>query len=170
MQFVNEILVYVNDKAQYIKGLLTAVYVEHPNAYLHVLITIVITLIILTVLRIKSLHKRINEMDKRYTVLLLSIQTYCTSLNRAVNEVLEKSDKNTQLILNNNAKTISLIRLAHQRVKDAYMGLFKHLDIKKLKRAHKRDTQQSIDESTERNELLREATNEMMVTDFSANH
>ena len=170
MQFVNEILVYVNDKAQYIKGLLTAVYVEHPNAYRHVLFTMAITLIILTNLRIRILRKWLNEMDKRYTVLLLTIQTYCTSLNRAVNEVLEKSDKNTQLILNNDAKTISLIRLAHQRVKDAYTGLFKHLDIKKLKRAHKGDMQQSTEESTERNELLREAINEMMVTDFSANH
>ena len=105
-------------------------------------------------------------MDKRYTILLLSIQTYCTSLNRAVNEILDKSDKNTQIIMDNNNKILSLVRIAHQRVKDVYTGIFKHLDINKIKRAPKRDT----DESTERNEFLREAINEMIVTDFISNH
>ena len=166
MQFVNETLVYVNNTAQYIKELLVEVYVEHPNAYLHVLITMVFMMLIIVNLHIKLTNKRLNEMDKRYTILLLSIQTYCTSLNRAVNEVLDKSDKNTQIIMDSNNKILSLVRVAHQRVKDAYTGLFKHLDINKIKRAPKRDT----DESTERNELLREAINEMIVTDFSSNY
>ena len=170
MQFVNETLVYVNNIAQYIKELLTAVYIEHPNAYRYVLFTMAIILIILTNLRIRILRKRLNEMDSRYTVLLLTIQTYCTSINRAVNEVLEKSDKNTQIIVDSNTKTASLVRVAHLRVKDAYTGLFKHLDIKTFKHAHKGNTHQSTEESAERNELLREATKEMMATDFSANH
>ena len=165
MQFVNETLVYVNNTAQYLKELSNAVYVEHPNAYLHVLITMVITIIILTNLHINSTHNRLNEMDKRYTILLLSIQKYCTSLNRAVNEVLEKSDKNMQIIMDNDNKIISLVRIAHQRVKDAYTGVFRHLDIKKIKRAP--ITEQTIDEH---NEILREAIDEMMVTDFSSNN
>jgi hypothetical protein len=104
-------------------------------------------------------------MDKRYTILLLSIQKYCTSLNRGINEVLEKSDKNTQIIIDNNNKILSLVRTAHQRVKDAYTGVFKHLNIKKIKRAP--ITEQTIDE---RNEILREAIDEMMVTEFSSNN
>lgn len=166
MQFVNETLVYVNNTAQYLKELSNMVYIEHPNAYLHVLVTMVITMVILTNLHIKSTHKRLNEMDKRHTILLLSVQKYCTSLNRAVNEVLEKSDKNMQIIVDNNDKTVSLVRLAHQRVKDAYTGLFKHFDVKKLKRAPKGDTE---GENAERNTLICEAINEMIVTDFAIN-
>lgn len=169
MQFVNETLVYVNDTVQYLKELSNAVYVEHPNAYFHVLITMVITMVILTNLHIKLINKRINEMDKRYTILLLSIQTYCSSVNRAVNEVLEKSDRNVKIIMDNDTKIISLVRIAHQRVKDVYTGLFKHLDIKKLKRAPKGVAQQITEEYTERDTLIREAINEMIVTDFSAN-
>lgn len=165
--YLNEALVYINNTAQYLKELLSAVYVEHPNAYLHVLITMVITMVILTNLHIKSTHKRLNEMDKRHTILLLSVQKYCAAINRAVNEVLEKSDKSTQIIVDNNTKTVSLVRLAHQRVKDAYIGLFKHLDVKKLKRAPKGDIDQ--DENAERAALIREAANEMVVTDFATN-
>ena len=163
MQFINETLVYFNNTAQYFKELSNAVYVEHPNAYLHVLITMVITMIILTNLHINSTHNRLNEMDKRYTILLLSIQKYCTSLNRSINEVLEKSDKNMQIIMDNDTKLLSLVRIAHQRVKDAYTGLFRHLNIKKIKRAP--SAEQYIDE---RNEILREVNDEMMVTDFSS--
>lgn len=167
--YANEALVYANNTAQYLKGLSNTVYVEHPNAYLHVLITMLFTMIIIVNIHIKLTNKRLNEMDKRYTILLLSIQTYCTSVNRAVNEVLEKSDKNTQLIMDNNTKILSSVRIAHQRVKDAYTGLFKHLDIKKLKRAPRREMQNGAEDNTERNALIREVTNEMVVTDFSAN-
>ncbi len=169
MQFINETLVYFNNTVQSLKEISTEIYVEHPNAYLHVLITMLFTMLIIVNLHIKLTHKRLNEMDKRYTVLLLSIQKYCTSLNRAVNEVLEKSDKNTRIIVDNDTKIISLVRIAHQRVKDAYTGLFNHLDIKKIRRAPKGDTHQSTEESAERNEILREVINEMIVTDFSAN-
>ena len=168
MQFVNETLVYINNTARYLKDLSNAVYIEHPNAYLHILITMAITMIILTNLRIKSIHKWLNEMDKRHTILLLSIQKYCTTLNRSTNEILEKFDKNSQIIIDNNRKIISLARIAHQRVKDAYTGLFKHLNIKKIKRAPK--TEQDIEEINERNEILSEVISEMMVTDFSLNH
>ena len=167
MQFVNETFVYFNNTTEYLKELLNAVYVEHPNAYLHVLITMLFTMIILTNLHIKSTHKRLNEMDKRYTILLLSIQKYCTSLNRSVNEVLEKSDKNTQIILDNNTKIVSLILLVHQRVKDAYTVLFKHLDVKNLKCVPKGDEEQC--ENADRDTLIRKAINEIIITDFSAN-
>ena len=174
MQFVEEAIVYINEAlvhsnrtAQYLKELFNAVYVEHPNAYLHVLITMVITMVILTNLHIKSTNKRLNEMDKRHTILLLMVQKYCTSINRAVNEALEKSDKNTQIIMDNCTKTASLARLTHQRVKDAYTGLFRHLDVKKLKRAPKADTDQ--DENSDRAALIHEAVNEMIVTDFATN-
>lgn len=165
MQFVNETLVYVNNTAQYLKEMSNTIYVEHPNAYLHVLITMLFTIIMITNLHIKVTNKRLNEIDKRYTILLLSIQKYCTSLNRTINEALEKSNKDAQIIIDNNNKILSLVRIAHQRVKDAYTGLFKHLNIKKIKRAPVAG--QQIDE---RNEILREAINEMIVTDFSSNH
>jgi hypothetical protein len=165
MQFVNEAIVYFNNTTQYIKELLNTVYVEHPNAYLHVLITMLFTMMIIVNMHIKLTNKRLNEMDKRYTVLLLSIQKYCTSLNRAVNEFLEKSNNNMQNNIDNNTKILSLIRIAHQRVKDVYTGLFKHLDIKKIKRAPIAGKR-----TDEHNELLRKAIDEMIVTDFSSNN
>ena len=170
MRFINETLVYINNTAQYLKELLVETFIEHPNACLHVVITMLFTIIMIKNMHIKLTNKRLNEMDKRYTILLLSIQTYCASLNRAVNEVQEMFDKNIQIIIDNDNKLLSRIRIAHQRVKDVYTGLFKHLGINKIKRAPKRDAQQGTDESTEHNEFLREVINEMMVTDFISNH
>ena len=169
MQTINEISAYFNTFSRVLKELLNAVYVEHSNAYLHVLITILFTILILTNLHIKTIHKRLNEMDKRYTILLLSIQKYCSSINRSLNELSEKNDKNMQIIVDNDNKTLSHIRTAHQRVKDAYTGIFKYLDIKKIRQAPKEDTQQSTEENTERNDILREVINEMIVTDFTTN-
>lgn len=172
MQSINEIGTYFNTISCVLKDFLNVIYVEHSNSYLHVLITILFTVIILTNLHIKLIHKRLNDMNKRYTVLLLTIQQYCVSMNRAINELIELDKENTHQLLSQNEKILERIRMMHTRVKSAYTGFFRHLDITKIKRAPKRnDKGKSIQNQSEKDDhdkLMREVIDEMIATEFSS--
>ena len=92
---------------------------------------------IVTVFYIRSLHKRLNIMVEYHKVSLLTIQQYCVSMNRAINELIDLDKENTQQLLSQNEKISDRIRMMHARVKSVYMGIFRHMDITKIRRAPK---------------------------------
>ena len=123
-------------------------------------------LILSCLYRIRKLQKQLNEADKRNTITLLAIQHYCAAINRSVNEVIESNKS----LMEGHATVLKNIRIAHQRVKDAYTGIFKHLDIKRLKCAPKTTTQEQRDKCEclreEHNALIRETIDEMLKTEL----
>jgi hypothetical protein len=123
-------------------------------------------LLLSNIIRTNKLRKQLNDIDKRSTLSFLTIQHYCTTINRAVNEVIETN----KTIVANNEKLTSNVRLAHQRVKDAYTGIFKHFDIRRIRRAPKTITQEQCEkherEMEEHNTLIRETTDEMLKTEL----
>lgn len=106
------------------------------NAYIY---TLSLAFMIVTVFYMRSLHKRINIMAEYHKVSLLTIQQYCVSMNRAINELIELDKENTQQLLSKNKKISERMRMMHTRVKSVYTGFFRHLDITKIKRAPKRN-------------------------------
>ncbi len=103
--------------------------------------------------------------------MLLTIQHYCAAINRAINEVLESNKVIATENTTTHAEVLKHIRLAHSRVKDAYTGIFKHLDLKHLRRAPKFSTQEQSEQHTremeEHNTLLRETIDEMLKTEIT---
>ena len=125
-------------------------------------------LLLSNIIRTNKLRKQLNDIDKRNTVSLLSIQHHCAAINRSVNEVIEMN----KTLVAENARLSSIVRLTHQRVKDAYTGFFKHFDIKRLRRAPKAPAQEQHEghkrETEERAAIIKETTNEMSATDFNS--
>ena len=123
-------------------------------------------LILSCLYRIRRLQKQLNEADKRNTITLLSIQHYCAAINRSVNEVIESNKSLTE----GNATMLKNIRFMHQRIKDAYTGVFKHLDIKRIRRAPKTSTQGQRDkcerDREEHDAIIRETIDEMLKTEL----
>ena len=139
------------------------IFHEHQNSNIHVLLLItLITLHILVQLIYRLTHK-LDEADKRATIALLAIQKYCCANTRALNELSDN--------FNNTTKDMQQkMRLMHYRVKAAYTGTFKHLDLNKIKRAPRTKTAEQIEQAeknrVEHNAILREVIDEMLETEF----
>ena len=150
---------------------LNAIFTDHPNAQLHILLAFLTVLLLTIVIRTRRLQKQLNGIDARDTIMLLSIQHYCAAINRAVNELIESNKTIATENASNNTEVLKHIRLAHSRVKDAYTGIFKHLDLKHLRRAPKFNTpeqsEQHKKEIEEHNALLRETIDEMLKTEIT---
>ena len=154
----------------YVSAYLRAVYIDHPNAYMHILLTIILAFLLLSFVQPINLSRKLNGIDKRDFISLLTIQKYCNALNRAINEL-------TDTVKENDRTTKNKLRLVHVRMKDVYIGIFKHLDIKRIQRAPHTPSQTVTSESTteqteqaqkdneERNEILREVIQEMLATE-----
>lgn len=95
-------------------------------------------------------------------------------MNRAINELIELDKENTQQLLSQNDKISERIRMMHVRVKSAYTGFFRHMDITKIRRAPKgNDKGKSIQNQNEKDDydkLMREVMDEMIATEFSSKH
>ena len=145
---------------------LTFIFTTHPDYYIHRLLAIIMLLLLIDINRTNRLKNQLNDIDKRDTIVLLTIQHYSAAINRAVNEVIESNS----LIATDNTKIIKHIHLAHQRVKDAYTGIFKHLDINRIRRAPKTTTHEQCKEyeteTEERNAIIKEAISEMLTTEL----
>lgn len=113
-------------------------------------------------------------MAEYHKVSLLTIQQYCVSMNRAINELIELDKENTQQLLSQNEKISERIRMMHARVKSVYMGIFRHMDITKIRRAPKGNGKgKSIQNQSEKDDydkLMREVMDEMIATEFSSKH
>lgn len=147
-----------------------AIFVEDPDHRIHIILALLMILLLSTFIRIRKLQKQLNDIDKRNTISLLTIQHYCTSINRAVNEVLESNKTIAAENSFKNKEVLKRIRLAHARVKDAYTGIFKHVELKRIRRAPKPKTpEQHAEYQKEKEEheaLVKEAINEMLKTEF----
>ena len=150
---------------------LNAIFIDHPDAQLHILLAILMVLLLTILNRTRRLQKQLNNIDKRNTTMLLSIQHHCAAINRSINEVLDSNKTIATENASNNAEVLKHIRSAHQRVKDAYTGIFKHFDLNRIRRAPKLDTPEQCEkyakEIEEHNALLRETINEMLKTEIS---
>lgn len=149
---------------------LRAIFIDNPNAQFHILLAL-LTLLLLTILiRTRRLRKQLNDIDKRDTIMLLTIQHYCAAINRAINEVLESNKAIATENAATHADVLKHIRLAHSRVKDVYTGIFKHLDLKHLRRAPKFSTAEQSEQHKrdieEHNAILRETIGEMLKTEI----
>lgn len=156
----------ISDYIVHIIDTFADIFITHPDYYIHRILAIITCLLIYNVIRTNRLRNQLNDIDKRTTLSLLTIQHYCTAINRAVNEVIETN----KTISTENTKITNHIRLAHQRVKDAYTGVFKHFDIKRIRRAPKITTQEQREkhekEMEDHNALIRETTDEMLTTEL----
>lgn len=165
MQF-NDIKPLISAYTTTIMDTLSAIFITHPDCYIHRILAIIMVLLLSNIIRTNKLRKQLNDIDKRSTLSFLTIQHYCTTINRAVNEVIETN----KTIVANNEKLTSNVRLAHQRVKDAYTGIFKHFDIRCIRRAPKTITQEQREnherEMEERAAIIRETTDEMLKTEL----
>ena len=146
------------------------IFIEHPDHRIHILLATLMVLLMSIFIRTRRLQKQLNDIDKRNTITLLSIQHYCTSINRAVNEGIEISKAIAKENTAKNNEVLKRIGLAHMRVKNAYVGIFKHLEFKRIRRAPKPKTpEQQAEyqkEKAEHDALVKEAINEMMKTEF----
>ena len=146
--------------------LFNTVFISNPDWFIHRILVILMVLILSSLFRIRKLQKQLNEADKRNTITLLAIQHYCAAINRSVNEVIESNKSLTE----GNATILKNMRLTHLRVKDAYTGIFKHLDIKRIRRAPKTSTQEQRDkcerDREEHNAIIRETIDEMLKTEL----
>ncbi len=129
---------------------------------------------IITVFYVRLLHKRLNIIAEHHKVSLLTIQQYCVSMNRAINELIDLDKENTQQLLSQNEKISERIRMMHARVKSVYMGIFRHMDITKIRRAPKGNGKgkyiQNQNEKDDYDKLMREVIDEMIATEFSSKH
>ena len=143
---------------------------DHPYNQQYRILIVLMVLLLLNLIRTRKLQKQLNDIDKRNTISLLTIQHYCTSINRAVNEVFESNKTIAAENAAKNHEVLKYIRLAHLRVKDVYTGIFKHFDIKRIRRAPKPKTSEQHEkyqkEKEEHEALIRETIDEMLKTDF----
>ena len=170
---MNSITTYLNDFCgsflsntlslyERIKGLVILTYVTHPNGTYHILFTIIIALSVLLLWTQFTLIHRINASDKRTTIALLSIQKHSITTNHAINAL-------TDVIEANHRHLYGLTKRSHTRMKDIYTGIFKHLNLNRIRRAPRTDTPEHQEAakkaSEERNAILHEVYEEMKATD-----
>lgn len=141
---------------------LRIVYIDHPNAYIHILLTVILAFLLLGFVQRNNLARKLDGIDKRDLIGLLTIQKYCCSLSRAINEL-------TETVNENDKTTKNKLRLVHTRMKDVYTGIFRHLNLNRIQRAPRtatpEQTQQSQKDCEERNEILHEIIQEMLATE-----
>lgn len=147
------------DSVQYLRY----IFHTHQNSNIHVLLLIIlITLHIMVQLIYRLMHK-LDEADKRATIALLTIQKYCCANTRALNELSDNFNGTTKDMQKK-------MWLMHYRVKDAYTGTFKHLNLNKIKRAPRTNTAEQLEQAKkncdEHNAILREVIDEMLETEF----
>lgn len=159
--------------AQYIglvNDYIQIVYINHPNAYVHILLTLILAFLLSAIVQLINLARKLDGIDKRDFISLMTIQKYCCSLNRAISEL-------TDTVNENDKTTKNKLRLVHTRLKDVYTGIFRHLNIKRIRRAQRapthehlsdqttEQTEQAQKDSEERNVILREIIQEMLATE-----
>ena len=156
---------YMERSIKYIDDLKTAIryaYTDHPEALIHMMFTSILVLLLWTFIQHISLMRKLDGVDRRNILSLLTIQKYCVTNARAINELTETVNKNDKTT---NAKLTAV----HTRMKDVYTGIFKHLDLNRIRRAPKTATlEQCIKaekDCEERNAILREVINEMLATE-----
>ena len=146
------------------------IFVEHPDHHIHIILALLMILLLSSFIRIRRLQKQLNDIDKRNTISLLTIQHYCTSINRAVNEVIETNKIIAKENTAKNNEVLKRIRFAHTRVKDVYTGIFRHFELKRIRRAPKPKTpEQQAEYQKEKEEheaLVKEVIDEMLKTEF----
>ena len=170
---MNFITTYLNDLCGYflsnalslyesIKGCVILTYVAHPNGTYHILFTIIIALLVFLLWTQFTLIHHLDESDKRITIALLSIQKHSITTNHAI-------DTLTDAVEANHRQLYGLTKRSHTRMKDVYTGIFKHLNLNRIRRAPRTDTPEHQEAakkaSEERNAILQEVYEEMMVTD-----
>lgn len=126
------------------------VYYDHPNRELHILITVLLLMLVLDFFRSIDMRIRINSMDSRNTVLLLSIQE---KLNKIRQEIEDMNIHNME-----NHKCLSRkLGFMHSRLKTLYFDLTP----RNPKRAPRNEEEAQLE--IERRQYVRE---KMMETEF----
>ena len=92
------------------------VYCNHPNRELHILITVLLLMLVLDFIRSIDMRIRINSMDKRNTVLLLSIQE---KLNKNKQDIEDMNIHNME----NHKCLARKLCFMHARLKTLYVDL-----------------------------------------------
>jgi hypothetical protein len=169
MQYINDIqegaihfMATVAERIDYLRAILRLIYIDHPNAYIHIMTTGIISLLLLVLIQQCLLMRKLDGIDKRDFISLLSIQKYCAAITRSINnltETVKETDKETK----------NKLMLVHTRMKDVYAGIFTHLNLNRIRRAPKSVTSEQCEkmqnECEERNAILREVYTEMLATE-----
>ena len=126
------------------------VYYDHPNRELHILITVLLLMLVLDFIRSIDMRIRINNMDKRNTVLLLSIQEKLNKNKQDISDMNIHNMENHKCLLRN-------LSFMHARLKTMYVDLTP----RKPRRAPRNDEEAQLE--MERRQNARE---KMMETEF----
>ncbi len=126
------------------------IYYDHPNRELYILITVLLLMLALDFIRSIDMRIRINDMDKRNTILLLSMQE---KLNKNKQDIVDMNIHNME-----NHKCLSRkLGFMHARMKTLYVDL----SLRKPRRAPRNEEEARIEM-----ECRNDALSRMSETDF----
>lgn len=110
------------------------------------------------------LYSKLNQLTEQQQLLFQKMDQLSDKLEQDTKNSIKRSDD----ILTEVKLLHKHVFLAHQRVKDAYTGVFSRLNLNRIRRAYKyNDPVVEQQKQDERNAIMREVCEDMLTTEFS---
>ena len=110
------------------------------------------------------IRSELTRLMEQHGQIIHRIDRFCDKLDRDAKDLVKRSDD----IMTTTDLLHKHVHLAHQRVKDAYTGVFSRLNLNRIRRAYKNtDPVIMQQKQDERNAILNEVYNDMLTTEFT---